>query len=278
MGFAARRRFTDEDLMPLVGSSAAAAFAELYDRYARAAYFLAYRMMGERQAAEDLTQEALLKVWRSAGGYRPELGSVRTWVLSIVRNCGIDHLRFRARRRKTQDRVERLVPRSQPSEAFDVSWRNGQRELVRVALEALPAEQLEIVELAYFSGYTHIEISDHLDIPLGTVKSRMRLALEKLRDHFDSSGTAANFRPAEGARVPRRAGSPPLRRPGDGPTTLSSGVPVRFPGASRRRLGGIEVTVQTAPRLVRTRTCSLFRAKLLAPGDPGAHVPRTGFE
>jgi len=80
VGSEARRRLADEDLMPLVEGDAAA-FAELYDRHGRTAYSLAFRMMGERQAAEDLTQEAFLKVWRSAGGYRPERGSVRAWVL-----------------------------------------------------------------------------------------------------------------------------------------------------------------------------------------------------
>ena len=100
--------------MPLMGSGDAEAFAALYDRHGRAAYSLAYRMMGERQAAEDLAQDAFLKVWRSASAYRPERGSVRTWVLSIVHNRGIDQLRTLASRRRTQDRVERSAPRSQP--------------------------------------------------------------------------------------------------------------------------------------------------------------------
>ena len=96
----------DEDLMSLMDGGDAEAFAALYDRHSRAGYSLAYRMMGERQAAEDLTQDAFLKVWRSAGGYRSERGSVRTWILSIVHNRGIDQLRSLASRRRTQDRVE----------------------------------------------------------------------------------------------------------------------------------------------------------------------------
>ena len=108
----------DEDLMSLLEGGDQEAFAFLYDRHSRAAYSLAYRMMGEKQAAEDLTQDSFLKVWRSAGGYRSERGSVRTWILSIVHNRGIDQLRSMASRRRTQDRVEQSAQRSQPSEAF----------------------------------------------------------------------------------------------------------------------------------------------------------------
>jgi len=105
-------RLGDEDLISLVGSDDARAFAALYDRHSRVAYGMAYRMMNERrQAAEDLTQDAFLKVWRSAGSYRPERGSVRTWVLSIVHNRGIE-IRSLASRRRTQDRVEQSAPRS----------------------------------------------------------------------------------------------------------------------------------------------------------------------
>jgi RNA polymerase sigma-70 factor, ECF subfamily len=180
----------DEDLMSLVGNGDAGAFAALYDRHSRAAYSLSYRMMGDRQAAEDLTQDAFLKAWRSAGGYRSDRGSVRTWLLSIVHNRGIDLLRSLASRRRTQDSVERSAPRSQPSEAFAETWRNRQREQIREALGTLPAEQVKILELAYFSGYTHVEISNLLDIPLGTVKGRMRLGLKKIRDYFDQEDVA----------------------------------------------------------------------------------------
>jgi RNA polymerase sigma-70 factor (ECF subfamily) len=180
----------DEDLISLVEVNDAEAFAVLYDRHSRAAYSLAYRMMGERQAAEDLVQDAFLKVWRGAGSYRSERGSVRTWLLSIVHNRGIDQLRSLGSRRRTQQRVEASAPRFQPSEAFVQSWRNSQREQVREALKTLPPEQLKVLELAYFSGYTHVEIAELLGLPLGTVKGRMRLGLKKIKDYFDSQGTA----------------------------------------------------------------------------------------
>ena len=177
--------------MRLVGLGDAAAFAVLYDRHGRAAYSLAHRMTGERQAAEDLTQEAFLKVWRSAGGYRAGRGSVRTWILSIVHNRGIDQLRSVASRRRTQERTEAEAPRSQPSEAFAEAWRSALRDEVREALRTLPSEQLEILELAYFSGHTQAEIARMLDLPLGTVKGRTRLGLKKLGNLFHPQFAAA---------------------------------------------------------------------------------------
>ncbi|HEX5916149.1 MAG TPA: sigma-70 family RNA polymerase sigma factor [Rubrobacter sp.] len=191
---AERRRqyliLADEDLISLVEAADAEAFATLYDRHSRAAFSLAYRMMGERQAAEDLAQDAFLKVWRGASSFRAERGSVRTWILSIVHNRGIDQIRSQASRRRTQDKIEASASRSQPSEAFAETWRNSQRDQVREALNTLPPEQLKILELAYFSGYTHVEISDLLRLPLGTVKGRMRLGLKKIRDFFESRGAA----------------------------------------------------------------------------------------
>src|SRR5829696_8074364 len=180
----------DEDLISLVEAADAEGFTTLYDRHSRAAFSLAYRMMGERQAAEDLAQDAFVKVWQSASSYRAERGSVRTWILSIVHNRGIDQIRSHASRRRTQDKIEASIPRSQPSEAFAQTWRNSQRDQVREALDTLPPEQLKILELAYFSGYTHVEISELLRLPLGTVKGRMRLGLKKIRDYFESRDAA----------------------------------------------------------------------------------------
>jgi RNA polymerase sigma-70 factor (ECF subfamily) len=176
----------DEDLISLVQEKDAEAFAVLYDRHGQVAYSLAYRMMGERQAAEDLVQDAFLKAWRAAGSYRAERGSVRTWLLSIVHNQGIDQLRSLASRRRMQQKVEASAPNSQPSDAFSETWRSVQREQVREALKTLPQEQLKVLELAYFSGYTHVEIAELLGLPLGTVKGRMRLGLKKIKDYFDS--------------------------------------------------------------------------------------------
>jgi RNA polymerase sigma-70 factor, ECF subfamily len=175
----------DEKLISFVGQGDAEAFTTLYDRHSHAAFSLAYRVMGERQAAEDVAQDAFLKLWCSATSYRPERGSVRTWILSIVHNRGIDQIRSQASRRRTQDKIEASAPRSQPSEAFAETLKNSQRDQVREALDTLPPEQLKILELAYFSGYTHLQISELVDVPLGTIKGRMRLGLKKMRVYFD---------------------------------------------------------------------------------------------
>ena len=180
----------DEDLISLVEGGDAEAFAVLYDRHGRPAYSLAYRMMGEKQAAEELAQNAFIKVWRGAGSYRAERASVRTWILSIVHNRGIDQLRSHASRRRTQEKIEASAASSQPSEAFAETWRNTQSEQVREALNTLPKEQLKILELAYFSGYTHVEIAEQLDLPLGTVKGRMRVGLKKIRSYCESREAA----------------------------------------------------------------------------------------
>lgn len=178
----------DEDLMSLVQESNPEAFSVLYDRHGRSAYSLAYRMMGERQAAEDLVQDVFLRLWRSTASYRADRGSVRTWILTIVHNCGVDQIRSSSSRRRTQDKVEASAEVSQPSEAFAETWRNSRRDEVREALKTLPPDQLKILEMAYFSGYTHVEIAEMMDLPLGTVKGRMRLGLKKIKDYFNGKG------------------------------------------------------------------------------------------
>jgi len=182
--------YADEDLMGLVEAGDAEAFAAIYDRHGRMAYSLAYRMVGDKQEAEDVVQEAFVKVWRSAGGYRVGRGSVRTWILSIVRNRAVDQIRSHGRRGRMQDKVEASAPTSEPSEAFAETWKNAQQEQAREALSTIPHEQLKILELAYFSGYTHIEIAERLELPLGTVKGRMRLGLQRLRDYYQARGEA----------------------------------------------------------------------------------------
>src|SRR4028119_2034376 len=113
--------------MALVEAADAEAFAALYARHGRAAYSLAYRLMGEKQDAEDVVQEAFVKVWRSAGGYRVGRGSVRTWILSIVHNRGIDQIRSHAHLRRKQDKVEASAPKYEPSEAFSETWKHARR-------------------------------------------------------------------------------------------------------------------------------------------------------
>ena len=175
-------RLADEDLMVLVGGGDADALATLYDRHSRSAYSLAHKMVREKQAAEDLTQEAFIKVWRSAERYGSQRGSVRTWILSVVRNHSIDQIRARASRRRTQEKIEASAPKYEPSEAFAQVWYDFRLGLVREALDALPHVQQQVLELTHFSGLTHMEIAERLGLPPGTVKGRMRLGLKKLRN------------------------------------------------------------------------------------------------
>src|SRR5215210_3359194 len=181
----------DEDLMVLVEGGDADAFAALYERHCRLAYSVAHKLTGEKQAAEDVTQEAFLKVWRSADGYRPERGSVRTWILSVVAVSLKKQMRAKAPRRRMQEKVEASALRSEPSEAFAQVWHEARLGRAREALEALPHVQQQVLELAHFSDLTHPEIAKRLGLPLGTVKGRMRLGLHKLRNNSELRDLAA---------------------------------------------------------------------------------------
>lgn len=175
-------RLADEDLISLVAAGDASAFAALYERHSPAVCSLARRLTLNKQDAEDLAQEAFLKVWRSVGSYRAERGGVRKWIFSVLRNRSIDLLRSRATRRRTLEKAEAEVPRPRPSEPFALSWRDFRRDLLREALGELPREQRTVLALAHFSELTHAEIAELLCVPLGTVKGRVRLGLKKLRD------------------------------------------------------------------------------------------------
>ena len=172
----------DEDLMQLVRRGDAAAFEMVYDRHATAAFSLAYRMTGTRNAAEDVVQEAFLSLWRSGARYDRARGSVRTWVLGIVHNRAIDALRrsmVHDRRRASDEGIEE---RFEARERTDVeAARREEAATIRTAMDTLPAEQSQVIELAYFGGFTHTQIAEMLEVPVGTIKGRMRLGLEKLR-------------------------------------------------------------------------------------------------
>ena len=158
------------------------AFETLYDRHGSAAFSLAYRIVGTRAAAEDATQDAFLAIWRSRVRYQPARGSVRNWILGIVHNRTIDALRrnqVHARRRAGMEGIEEREP---AAELTDVeAFRREEQREVRAAIETLPASQVRVIELAYFGGFTHNQIAEMLGEPVGTVKGRMRLGLDKLR-------------------------------------------------------------------------------------------------
>jgi RNA polymerase sigma-70 factor (ECF subfamily) len=176
-------RLADEELMPLIGEKDAAAFEVFYDRHGGAAYSLAYRIVGERAAAEDVTQEAFVSIWRSGARYDRARGSVRSWMLGIVRNRAIDLLRSRSSRAPKLGFDDEAVLEQRPADEFtdtEALRRETARE-VRGALDELPGEQSKVIELAYFGGFSQSEIATMVGAPLGTVKGRMRLGLEKIR-------------------------------------------------------------------------------------------------
>jgi RNA polymerase sigma-70 factor (ECF subfamily) len=176
------RALADEDLLPLVRQGQSAAFEVVYDRHADAAYALAYRICGAQGRAEDAVQEAFLAFWRGGARYDRGRGSVRTWILAIVHHRAIDALRRETVHAKRRSSDEGLEERLAGSDRTDVTVMGRQEaHAVRTALETLPDDQRRVIELAYYGGYTHTEIADLLDAPVGTVKGRMRLALEKLR-------------------------------------------------------------------------------------------------
>jgi RNA polymerase sigma-70 factor (ECF subfamily) len=176
------RGLADEELMELLDAGDTRAFEVIFDRHAGAGYSLALRMCGRRALAEDIVQEAFLSLWRSGTNYDRARGSVRSWVLSAVHNRAVDALRragSKAGRDVHDDAIAERLPAPDATDA-EVERREDARQL-RSALDDLPPDQRQVIELAYFGGLSHSQIAEMLDLPPGTVKGRMRLGLTKMR-------------------------------------------------------------------------------------------------
>lgn len=183
---------TDEQLMKGVQAGDGQAVAALYDRYNMLVFSLALRMLNDREGAEELVQEVFLRAWRQAGTYQPALGRLSTWLLGITRNLAVDELRRRGVRPQradgeaAQEHLETL-----PAPEFDdpavQAGRADQRAEIQQALDTLPPAQRTVIEMAYYSGLSQSEIAAALGDPLGTVKTRMRLATQKLREQLQES-------------------------------------------------------------------------------------------
>src|SRR5207342_123443 len=159
------------------------AVAELYDRHARPIYSLALRILGDATEAEDIVQEVFSQAWKQAARYSASRGAVGAWLMTLARSRAIDRLRAkRARPGDVSDErvAGRLVDAGPPADSLVLSSEQVAR--VRAALDELPLLQRAAIELAYYEGLTHAEIADRLEQPLGTVKTRIRLAMLKLRD------------------------------------------------------------------------------------------------
>lgn len=168
--------------MELVRLGNARAFEVIFDRHSGSAFSLAFRMCGRRASAEDVVQEAFVSLWRTGARYDPSRGSVRSWILSMVHNRAVDAFRRNAIREGRNIGDERLAEQLESGERTDVeSERREQSRVVQSALDSLPADQRQVIELAYFGGFSHREIAQLLALPDGTVKGRIRLGMAKLR-------------------------------------------------------------------------------------------------
>lgn len=171
--------------MQLVAGNDADAFEVVLERHADAVFSLAYRICGRRSIAEEVAQEAFLALWRSGAHYDRSRGSVRTWALGIVHNRAVDALRrssVHERRRASDEGIEEALEAPERTDAQAID--SAASDEIRGALGELPQEQRRVIELAYFGGFTHLQIASMLDTPVGTVKGRMRLGLQKLRGHL----------------------------------------------------------------------------------------------
>ena len=182
---------SDVELAQALAAGDLNALGTLYDRYGALAYSVAVRVLGDPGLAEDTVQESFLKLWSSAARFDASRGSLRGWLLTLVRNGAIDQLRGRGAQKKREidlasaGALQGLGPAPDPWREFSYAM---ERDAVREALAGLPVGQREAVELAYYGGYTLREIAEIANVPLSTIKGRMRLALDKLHSYLEGKG------------------------------------------------------------------------------------------
>jgi RNA polymerase sigma-70 factor, ECF subfamily len=170
---------SDEQILEAVGRGDDDALGVLYDRFGRLAYGLAFRILRDQALAEDAVQEAFLAVWRSADGYKRERAKPSTWILTVVHRRAVDLVR-REERRRGEPLEAAPEPTARPADE-DASLRD-RRVAVQSALQELPGDQRQALELAYYGGLTQSELAERLGVPLGTIKSRMFAGLSRLRE------------------------------------------------------------------------------------------------
>ena len=178
----------DRAVLTRISSGDLHALDELYDRYKTMSYSIAYRITSDPTLAEDVVQDAFLGVWRNAARYLEGRGSVKTWLLSIVHHRAIDAVRRRRPTVELPDREEAPPVALQLPDVWAEVSATLDADTVRGALQVLSDVQREAIELAYFSGLTQVEIAERTGVPLGTVKGRVRLALQAMRRALDQSG------------------------------------------------------------------------------------------
>jgi RNA polymerase sigma-70 factor, ECF subfamily len=172
-----------------VADGDADALGALYDRYGRVIFGVLYQMIGSPEAAEEVAQDAFHAVWRRARTYRAERGSVRVWLLAIARNAAIDWMRTKGKRLEREATIDEAASVVEDVTVEDRVITTLGAERVRAAVASLPAEQREVVSLAFWSGLSQSEIAARTSVPLGTVKTRVRLGMAKLRERLVGTGT-----------------------------------------------------------------------------------------
>lgn len=176
----------DEELLERIAAGDAGALGELYDTYGRIVFAIIYRMLASPEAAEEVVQDVFHSVWRRADGYRRDRGAVRTWLLSIARNAAIDWRRTKGKRIEREVELDAAAALRGDSTVEDTVMQSLRAERVREAVRGLPAEQRDVLALAFWGGLTQTEIAERTGTPLGTVKSRVRLGMERLRQRLES--------------------------------------------------------------------------------------------
>jgi len=181
----------DYQLISRIASGEKAALEVLYARYATSVYSLAMFMLKQEALAEEVTQDIFLNIWLKASSYKADRGEARAWLMSITHHKTVDAIRSR---RRTLAMTERIAPESlelipsRQTPTDEQAERNLERERILKALATLPSAQREVIMLGYFEGYTQSEIAEKLQQPLGTIKTRVRLAMQKLRVALDHHG------------------------------------------------------------------------------------------
>jgi len=174
----------DITLIKRIAQAQPDAVSELYDRYRRLVFSIAFAIVSDRSVAEEVTLDVFMQVWRKAGSYRPERGKVSTWLIAITHNHAIDILRWQNSHPEANGLIwdEISLPNRQSAHELEDGMEFSiERERIRRAVAQLPEEQRQALAMAYFKGYTQLQIADALKQPLGTIKTRIRLAIQKLR-------------------------------------------------------------------------------------------------
>jgi RNA polymerase sigma-70 factor (ECF subfamily) len=180
---------TDIALLSQIAEHSQPAMLALYQRYGSLVYSLALKTLRRPGLAEEVTQDVFLKLWQHPERWNPALGQLSSWLLTITRNAAIDRLRREARHHNTDDWHAFDATEASTVAALDLAaWSDGQ--LLRELLQQLPADQRHLIELAFYRGYTHSELAEGLGIPLGTVKTRLRAGMQRLRSLWEEAAHA----------------------------------------------------------------------------------------